>query len=150
MICWWLFSFFLFFFFFFFFAFFPRSTLCLQVGNRSGFWVWFQLSFFFIWCQLFACLIRAVTDFSFATSICGLVFPCYRHLCTVSFFHGLFCRRPSCQTFCICLVSACFRVYVYLSVSRIMLCACCSSAGLGDSNWNFFQVGYPVDTPGIP
>ena len=51
--------------------------------------------------------------------------------------------------FVFCLVSACFRVSVYLSIFGIMLCACCSSASfrLGDSNWNFFQVGYPVDSP---
>ena len=30
--------------------------------------------------------------------------------------------------FCLYFVSACFRVSVYLSVSGIMLCACCSSA----------------------
>ena len=51
---------------------------------------------FVIWCQLFVCMIKAATDFSFATSICGLVFLCHRHLCAVSFFHGLFCRRHSC------------------------------------------------------
>ena len=77
----------------------------------------------------------------FATSICGLVFLslpqafvvcsfflCHRHLCTVSFFHGLFCRRHSCYTFCLSFDSACFRVSVYLSIFGIMLCACCSSA----------------------
>ena len=56
----------------------------------------------------------------------------HRHLCTVSFFQGLFCRRHSCvcrhscYTFCLCLVSACFRVSVYLSIFGIMLCTCCS------------------------
>ena len=55
-------------------------------------------------------------------------FLCHRHLCTVSFFHCLFCHRHSCLTFCLCLVSACFRVSVYLSIFGIMLCACCLSA----------------------
>ena len=55
-------------------------------------------------------------------------FLCHRHLCTVSFFHSLFYRRHSCYTFCLCLVSTCFRVSVYLSVFCIMLCACCLSA----------------------
>ena len=43
--------------------------------------------------------------------------------------------------------NACFRVSVYLSVFdinavRLLL----ASFILGDSNWNFFQVGYPVDS----
>ena len=38
---------------------------------------------------------------------------------------------------------------MYLSIFGIMLCACRSSEELhlGDSNWKFFQVSYPVDTP---
>ena len=34
-------------------------TLCFQVGNRLGFWGGFSCFVYFIWCQLFACLIRA-------------------------------------------------------------------------------------------
>ena len=57
------------------------STLCLQLGNRLGFWGGFSCFVSFIWCQLFACLIRAaifclppafVIWSFFATGICGL------------------------------------------------------------------------------
>ena len=114
--------------FFLFFFFSSPFHLCLQVGNRLGFWGGFSCFVSFIWCQLFACLIRAaIFRLPPAFVVCSF-FLCHRHLCTVSFFHGLFCRRHSCQTFCLCLVSACFRVSVYLSVFGIMLCACCSSA----------------------
>ena len=65
-------------------------------------------------------------------------FLCHRHLCTVSFFHDLFCHRHSCYTFCLCLVSACFGVWVYLSVFGIMLCACCSSASSLEIQTGFF------------
>ena len=129
------------------------STLCLQVGNRLGFWGGFSCFVSFIWCQLFACLIKAAIFLFqchqhlwfglsfFATGICGMFFLslsqvfvvcsfflCHRHLCTVSFFHSLFYHRHSCYTFCLCLVSTCFRVSVYLSVFGIMLCACHLSA----------------------
>ena len=114
------------------------STLCLQVGNHLGFWGGCSCFVSFIWCQLFACLIRAAifrlppafvvwSFFATAFVVCSF-FLCHRHLCTVSLFHGLFCRRHSCETFCLCLVSACFRVSGYLSVFCIMLCASCSSA----------------------
>ena len=69
---------------------------------------------FFIMCQLFACLIRAATDFSFATSICGLV----------SFFNGLFCRRPSCQTFVFALLAL---VSGYQCISQVLV-SCCALA----------------------
>ena len=64
---------------------------------------------FLRWFQLFACLIRAalfrlpstfVVWSFFAMGSCGLFFLLffffYRHLCTVSFLHGLFCCRHSC------------------------------------------------------
>ena len=74
------------------------------------FFRWFQLFVSFIWCQLFACIVIKAAIFRLlATSICSLVFLslpqafvicffflCHRHLCTVSFFHGLFCWRHSC------------------------------------------------------
>ena len=124
-------------------CFFFLSFFHLMLAGRQPFWVlrWFQLFCFFHLVSA-VCLPDYGSHFSFATSICGRLvffslpqafvvcsfFLCHRHLCTVSSFHGLFCRRHSCQTFCLCLVSACFRVSVYLSVFGIMLCACCSSA----------------------
>ena len=116
--------------------------LHLMLAGRQPFGVlrWFQLFCFFHLVSA-VCLPDQGSHFSFVTSICDLVFLslpqafvvcsfflCHRHLCTVSFFHGFFCRRHSSQTFCLCLVSACFRVSVYLSIFGFMLCASCSSA----------------------
>ena len=112
----------------------------LMLAGRQPFGVlkWFQL-FSFILCQLFACLIRAAifclppafvvwSFFRFATGICGLFFLSLPQAFVYSLFLlQLFCHRHSCQTFCLCLVSACFRVSVYLSTG-IILCACCLSA----------------------
>ena len=61
------------------------STLSLQVGNRLGIWDGFSCFVAFIWCQLFACLIRAAifrlppafvvwSFFRFVTGICGQFF----------------------------------------------------------------------------
>ena len=61
--------------------------------------LWFGLSF--IWCQLFACLIRAAI-FSFATNICGLVFlslpqasvVCSYFFLSQSYVYSFFLTRP--------------------------------------------------------
>ena len=125
------------------------STLCLQVGHRLGFWGGFSCFVPFIWCQLFVCLVRTAIFRLPPAFVVWSFFPCHRHLWSVlsfyttgicglfflsipqafvySLFYGLFCRRHS----CLCLVSACFRVSVYLSTFGIMLCACCSSAEWG-------------------
>ena len=66
---------------------------------------WFRLVRFFHLVSA-VCLPDQGSPFSFATNICGLFFFfCHRHLCTVSLLHGLFFCRPSCQTFCLCLLS---------------------------------------------
>ena len=82
-------------------------------------------------------------------------FVCHRHSWSVlsspqahvvSFFHILFCHRHLCWTSCVCLVGTCFGVLVYL---RFWYCAVrllLIGFILGDLKWNFFQVGYPVDS----
>ena len=85
-------------------------------------------------------LIReAIFRFPPAFVVCSF-FLCHRHLLSVlSFFATGICVRSLSFTaffavgirvrlFCLCLVSACFRVSAYLSVFGVMLCACCSSA----------------------
>ena len=82
----------------------------LMLAGRQPYGVlrWFQLFCFFHLVSA-VCLPDRGSHFSFATSICGLVFLslpqafvvcsfflCRMHLCTASFFHGLFCRRHSC------------------------------------------------------
>ncbi len=65
--------------------FFP--TLCLQVGNRLGFWGGFSCFISFIWCQLFACLIRAAIFRLPPAFVVWSFFLCHRHLWSVlSFF----------------------------------------------------------------
>ena len=65
-------------------SFFP--TLCLQVGNRLGFWGGFSCFVSFIWCQLFACLSRAAI-FRLPPAFVVWSFFLYRHLWSVlSFF----------------------------------------------------------------
>ena len=63
------------------------STLCLQVGNHLGFWGGFSCFVSFIWCQLFAWLIReAIFHLPPAFVVCSF-FLCHRHLWSVlSFF----------------------------------------------------------------
>ena len=101
------------------------STLCLQVG-KFGILRWFQLFVSFIWCQLFACLIRAanfrlhlwsVLSF-FATGIC---------VQSLSFtaFSAVVIRVRLFVFAVLTLVSG------YQCISQfliLMLCACCSPA----------------------
>ena len=63
------------------------STLCLQVGNHFGFWGGFSCFVSFIWCQLFACLIRAVIVCLPPAFVVWTFFLCHGHLSSVlSFF----------------------------------------------------------------
>ena len=72
------------------------STSCFQVGNRLGFCGGFSCFISFMWCQLFARLIReTIFRLPPAFVVCSF-FLCHKHLCPVSFFHGFFCRRHSC------------------------------------------------------
>ena len=70
------------------------STLCLQVGNHLGFWGGFSCFVSFIWCQLFACLIRAAIFHLPPAFVVWSFFLCHRHLCSVlSFFATGICVR---------------------------------------------------------
>ena len=127
--------------------------LILAGRQPSGVLRWFQMGFFsLIWCQLFACLIRAAILRLPPAFVIWSFFLCHRHLWSVLFFFAtgicvpsfsftaFFCRRHSCETFCFCFVSSCFRISVYLSIFGIMLCACCSSA-------SFFPSRLPCGQP---
>ena len=61
------------------------STLCLQVGNHLGFWSGFSCFVSFIWCQLFAWLIREASFCLPPAFVVCSFFLCHRHLRTVSF-----------------------------------------------------------------
>ena len=63
------------------------STLFLQVDNHLGFWGGFSCFVSFIWCQLFACLIRTAIFRLPPAFVVWSFFPCHRHLWSVrSFF----------------------------------------------------------------
>ena len=82
----------------------------LMLAGRQPFEVlrWFQLFVSFIWCQLFACLIRAAIFHLPPAFVVWSFFLCHRHLWSVLsffatgicvqslYFHGLFCHRHSC------------------------------------------------------
>ena len=70
------------------------SPLCLQVGNRLGFWGGFICFVSFIWCQLFAWLIRAAIFRLASAFVVWSFFLCHRHLWSVlSFFATGICIR---------------------------------------------------------
>ena len=79
------------------------STLCLQVGNRLRFGGGFSCFVSFIWCQLFAWLIRAVIFRLPPAFVVWSFFLCHRHLWSVlSFFAtgtGIYVRSLSFTTF---------------------------------------------------
>ena len=62
------------------------STLCLQVGHRLRFRGGFSCFVCFIWCQLFACLIRAAIFRLPSKFVDWSLFLCHRHLWSVLFF----------------------------------------------------------------
>ena len=71
------------------------STLCLQVGSCLGFWGGFSCFVSFIWCQLFACLIRAAIFRLPPAFVVWSFFLCHRHLWSVlSFFATGICVQP--------------------------------------------------------
>ena len=123
------------------------STLCLQVGNRLGFWGGFSCFVSFIWWQLFAWLIRAAIFHLPPAFVVWFFFLCHRHLWSVfSFFAtGICVRSPSFMAFFA--VGIRVRLFVfallalvsgYLSVFGIMLCTCRSSASSLEIQTGFF------------
>ena len=75
----------------------------LMLAGRQPFWVlrWFQLFVSFIWCQLFACLIRAAIFCLPPAFVVWYLFLCHRHLWSVlSFFAtGICVQSLSFMTF---------------------------------------------------
>ena len=103
------------------------STLCLQVGNRLGFWVGFSCFFSFIWCHLFLAWLGQPFFVSHQHLWFGLSFfatgICVQSLSFVAFSAiGIHVRLFVFALFVF--VSG----YQCLSVFGIMLCACCLSA----------------------
>ena len=145
-----------------------------MLAGRQPFGVlrWFQL-FSFIWCQLFACLIRATIFHLPPAFVVWFFFLCHRHLWSVlSFFAtgicGLFfLSLPHAfvyiQSFSFTAFSAVgirVRLFVFALLALVsgyqcisqFLVSCCALAARQLHPWRFelpffFQVGYPVDSP---
>ena len=114
-------------------------TLCLQVGNHLGFWGGFSCFVSFIWCQLFACLIRAAIFRLLPAFVVWSFFLCHRHLWSVLFFFATGICVQSLSFMAFSAVGIRVRLFVFallalvsgyqcISVVGIMPCACCSSA----------------------
>ena len=124
------------------------STLCLQVGNHLGFWCGFSCFVSFIWCQLFACLIRAAIFRLPPAFVVLSFFLFHRHLWSVpSFFATGICVQSLSFT-AFSAVGIRVRPFVfallalvsgYHSVFGIMLCACCSSASSSEIRTGIFS-----------
>ena len=130
----------------------PPPTLCLQVGNRLGFWGGFSCFVSF--------LIRAAIFRLPSAFVVWFFFLCYRHLWSVlSFFATGICVQSLSFT-AFSAVSIRVRLFVFallalvsgyqcISVFGIMLCACCSSASsLAEiRTWFFFPSRLPCGQP---
>ena len=131
------------------------STLCLQVGNRLGFLKWFQLFFSFIWCQLFACLIRAAIFRLPPAFVVWSSFLCHRHLWSVlSFFATGICVQSLSLT-AFSAVGIRVRLFVfallalvsgYQSISQFLV-SCCALAARQLHPWRFELEFFPSRLP---
>ena len=113
-------------------CFFFSSTICLQVGNPLGFWGGFSCFASFIWCQLFACLIRAAIFRLPPAFVVWSFFLCLQSLSFMAFSAEGIHVRPFVFAMLV-LVSG------YLSIFGITLCACCSSASFLEIRTGFFS-----------
>ena len=88
------------------------STLCLQVGNRLAFWGGFSCFVSFIWCQLFAWLIRAAIF-----RLPQPFFVCHQHLWFgLSFFATGICGLFSFFATGICVQSLSFTAFSAIGI----------------------------------
>ena len=131
------------------------STLCLQVGNRLGFWGGFSCFVSFIWCQLFAWLIReAIFRLSPSLVVCSF-FLCHRHLWSVlSFFATGICVRSLSFT-AFSAVGIRVRLFVFALLARVseyqcisqILISCCALAARQLHPWRFELDFFPSRLP---
>ena len=143
-----------------FFCFCFPSTLCLQVGNRLGFWDGFICFVSFIWCQLFAGFIMAAIFRLPPAFVVWSFFLCHRHSWSVlSFFATVICVQ-SLSFMAFSAVGISVRPFVfallalvsgYQCISQFLEAFCARLAARQLHTWRFeleffFQVGYPVDT----
>ena len=121
------------------------STLCLQVGNRLGFWGGFSCFVSFIWCQLFAGLIREAIFRLPPAFVVWSFCLCHRHFWSVlSFFAtGICVRSLSFTDFSA--VGNCVRLFVFALLALVLgyqcisqfLVSCCVLAARQLHSWRF-------------
>ena len=126
------------------------STLCLHVGNRLGFWGGFSCFVSFIWCQLFAWLIRAAIFRLPPAFVVWFLSLCHRHLWSVlSFFATGICVRSLSFTV-FSAISICVRLFVsallelvweYQYISQFLV-SCCVLAARQLHPWRF-ELDFP-------
>ena len=131
------------------------STLCLQVGNRLRFWGDFSCIVSFIWCRLFACLIRAAIFHLPPAFVVWSFFLCHRHLWSVlSFFPTGFCVQ-SLSFMAFAAVGICVRLFVfallvlvseYQCISQFLV-SCCVLAVRQLHPWRFELEFFPSQLP---
>ena len=124
------------------------STLCLQVGNRLGFWGGFSCFVSFIWCQLdwlgqpfFICHQHLWFGLSFfATGICGLFFLSLPQ----ALVNGLFLSWPFLlRLFVFALLAL---VSGYQCISQFLV-SCCALAAHQLHHWRFELEFFPSRLP---
>ena len=131
------------------------STLCLQVGNRLGYWGGFSCFVSFIWCQLFACLIRAAIFRLPRAFVVWSFFLCHRHLWSaVSFFAiGVCVQSLSFTAFSA--VGIRVRLFVFALLALVsgyqctsqFLVSCCALAARQLHPWRFELDFFPSRLP---
>ena len=131
------------------------STLCLQVGPRLGFWGGVSCCVSFIWCQLFAWLIReAIFCLPPAFVVCSF-FLCHRHLWSVlSFFATGICVR-SLTFMAFSAVGIHVRLFVFALLVLVsgyqclsqFLVSCCALAARQLHPWRFELEFFPSRLP---
>ena len=113
------------------------SILCLQVGNDLGFWGGFSCFVYFIWCQLFAWLIRAAIFCLPPAFQCCFVFlslPQAFVTCSSFLCRGICVRSLSFTAFSA--VGICVRLFVFALLTLVsgyqctsqFLVSCCALA----------------------
>ena len=129
------------------------STLCLQVGNRLVFCGGLSCFVSFIWCQLFAGLIReAIFRLPPAFVVCSF-FLCYRHLWSVLslFATDIYVRSLSFTAFSA--VGICVFVFALLALFSGYQCisqflvSCCALAARQLHPWRFELDFFPSRLP---
>ena len=113
----------------------------------------------FIWCQLFACLIRAAIFRLPPAFVVLPFFLCHRHLWSVLSFLAIGICVQSLSFTAFSAIGIHVRLFVFALLALVSgyhlslsfwyhaVPLLLVSFILGGSNWNCFQVGYPVDSP---